>query len=464
MAFGGAFLGGDKRQPELVAYCEALAKRGFCVASIDYRINFNILSTSSSIRAVHRGLQDFRAAVRYFRHHATTYKIAPDYIFGGGNSAGSINAIHAAYLEESDRTLASIFAPTFAGANAPDLGCIDCSGNVFVESGVPTAVVNLWGGIGEILWIDNSEAPITSFHGLDDTTVSPNTASPFGFPIFPPLSGSIPIHAQADLVNISNELHTYPGEGHELWNDSALAIEIEVESSYFLSEILQPMTPELVGDTLVCSDSIYTYSIETPNVSSQYCWEVSNGTVISSSNLSITIQWAIMPSGMLQVIELNAFDAQSEASTIEVSIDPLPIANYNIDYNGATSIFTNTSTGAVEYLWDFGDGTTSTLREPSHVFTINGSYMVELTITNPCGVIDTFTSTVTQSCQPSLIVQDNPTPSGVYQAFNSVSSNHPLVVGSDVFFKARDHVDLLDGFEVNTGDQFEIGMVTCSNN
>ncbi len=248
MAFGGAFLVGDKRQAELVDYCEALARKGYCVASIDYRKGFNVLSTNSAIRAVYRGAQDFKAAVRYFRANAAVYGIDPNKIIGGGASAGAISAINAAYLEEADRVgPTTILQPTY---NFPDLGCLDCSGNNLNVSSIPNAVVNLWGGIGELEWINAGEAPIVSFHGTADNTVSAYTASPFNYPIFPSLSGSVPIHERANLVGLVNELNLYQGEGHEMWNEASLAIEIQEKSAEFLANLMPPVY--LAGGT--CDD------------------------------------------------------------------------------------------------------------------------------------------------------------------------------------------------------------------
>ena len=54
--------------------------------------------------------------------------------------------------------------------------------------------------------------------------------------------------------------------------------------------------------------------------------------------------------------------------------------------------FTNTSIGAVEYIWDFGDGTpTSTAFEPSHTYTTPGVYDVMLVAidSNSCNIADT---------------------------------------------------------------------------
>ena len=47
--------------------------------------------------------------------------------------------------------------------------------------------------------------------------------------------------------------------------------------------------------------------------------------------------------------------------------------------------FTNTSTDAASYSWNFGDGGTSTAQDPSHIYNTAGTYTVTLTATNACG-------------------------------------------------------------------------------
>jgi PKD repeat protein len=48
--------------------------------------------------------------------------------------------------------------------------------------------------------------------------------------------------------------------------------------------------------------------------------------------------------------------------------------------------FTNQSSGAItSHAWDFGDGGSSTLASPSHVYTTPGTYTVVLTETGPGG-------------------------------------------------------------------------------
>lgn len=93
----------------------------------------------------------------------------------------------------------------------------------------------------------------------------------------------------------------------------------------------------------------------------------------------------------------------SASDTVQVTVEPVPTAAFNMTINsGCTPLdvtFSNTSTGAVNYLWDFGDGTTSNLANPNHIF-INPSandtnYIVQLVAGTTFGCTDTTTMIVT---------------------------------------------------------------------
>jgi PKD repeat protein len=60
---------------------------------------------------------------------------------------------------------------------------------------------------------------------------------------------------------------------------------------------------------------------------------------------------------------------------------------------GEVAVFTPTVTGTTpfEYLWDFGDGVTSTLESPTHLYAAAGTYTVTLTVTSDWGT-DTYTA------------------------------------------------------------------------
>ncbi|WP_160139269.1 PKD domain-containing protein [Chryseobacterium sp. c4a] len=60
----------------------------------------------------------------------------------------------------------------------------------------------------------------------------------------------------------------------------------------------------------------------------------------------------------------------------------------------STVKFTNKTKNATTYLWDFGDGTTSTQENPEHIYTTTGNYQVKLT-SNSCNTNTTKTKLIT---------------------------------------------------------------------
>jgi PKD repeat protein len=64
-----------------------------------------------------------------------------------------------------------------------------------------------------------------------------------------------------------------------------------------------------------------------------------------------------------------------------------PVAEFTFSASGLTVLFTDASTGGMpaSWSWDFGDGATSTSRNPSHTYANAGSFAVTLTVANSGG-------------------------------------------------------------------------------
>jgi PKD repeat protein len=78
-----------------------------------------------------------------------------------------------------------------------------------------------------------------------------------------------------------------------------------------------------------------------------------------------------------------------------------PTANFTFTTNQLTATCTDTSTdaeGAIKsWAWNFGDGSTSTLKNPSRTYNSAGSYNVTLTVTDQGNLTNSITKTVTVS-------------------------------------------------------------------
>jgi para-nitrobenzyl esterase len=208
---GGAFLFGSKDDNSAVNVCNDMAEKGYVCVSIDYRLGLNTFSAASAERAVYRGVQDAKAAIRFLKENHATYGIDTSRIFGMGSSAGSIALIHAAYMEADER------ANITSSFTTPDLGCLSCGGNAFTHNDKPIVLANLWGAIVDTNFIEAGDAPMISFHGTADSVVSPDSASPFSSPFFPALSGTNYITARLENVGIYTEYYKFYGQGHEPW-------------------------------------------------------------------------------------------------------------------------------------------------------------------------------------------------------------------------------------------------------
>lgn len=92
---------------------------------------------------------------------------------------------------------------------------------------------------------------------------------------------------------------------------------------------------------------------------------------------------------------------QSNFITLNAVTCTVPSIDFEADVEGYTYTFNPAVTGAesctTSYLWDFGDGQTSTDPTPTHVYNTTGTYAATLTLTYTCG-----------ECEESNVVAENP--------------------------------------------------------
>ncbi len=107
---------------------------------------------------------------------------------------------------------------------------------------------------------------------------------------------------------------------------------------------------------------------------------------------------------ILVIITLITSCKDPEASFICVCIDVLDddqIIWYCDECRGGEVQFTSTSINSETYYWDFGDGSTSFEENPFHYYDQDGTFNVQLVVSNNNGS-DSVTDSVT-ICWPVII-------------------------------------------------------------
>ena len=178
-------------------------------------------------------------------------------------------------------------------------------------------------------------------------------------------------------------------------------------------------------------------------------WYFGDGTdsvTIASTNMTHTYTAAGVYS--VKLVVTGPGGADSLKLNNNITVRPTPIANFtanpitlNLPDNQVT--FTNTSTGATSYIWNFGDGDTSHAVSPKHEYAEPNDYQVSLIAINNFNCKDTFKlgTVIKVSATGSIEVPNAFTPTtlgpssdGVYDP-KSLQNDifHPVLVGIKKF-------------------------------
>ncbi len=144
-----------------------------------------------------------------------------------------------------------------------------------------------------------------------------------------------------------------------------------------------------------------------------WLWDLGDGNTSTQQNPSHTYSAAGTYTVCLTVTDGCATD--SVCQTVTVVNCPTPTSYYTFTANSLNVDFMDgsTVTGSASWLWDFGDGNTSTQQNPSHTYAADGGYTVCLTVSDACG---------TDSVCQTVIVANCPTPVAAY-TYNTNSLN-----------------------------------------
>lgn len=183
------------------------------------------------------------------------------------------------------------------------------------------------------------------------------------------------------------------------------------------------------GSTTICTGGSVTLNAPY-NFNVNYQWK-KNGVNIAgaTSNSYVATQ-----AGTYTLYVQSVAGCYLTTNAIVVTIQPNPVSNFTYLVTGNTVNFTNTSTGATSYSWNFGDAGTSTLTNPSHTYASPGPYNVTLTATNSCGT-SSITKTVnilnTSGVEDIVLLNVNVFPNPTSEFINvtySLEMTHNLTI------------------------------------
>ncbi|MCL2862582.1 MAG: PKD domain-containing protein [Methanimicrococcus sp.] len=155
-----------------------------------------------------------------------------------------------------------------------------------------------------------------------------------------------------------------------------------------------------------------------------YLWDFGDGNTSTTAG-NVTHTYTREGNYTVKLTLKNDFGTVTETKTNYVYVGSGPVANFTASTNvGPAPLnvrFNDTSTGnPTSWLWDFGDGNTSTARNPTHTYNSTGNYTVSLTVSNDFGRdTKTQTSFIRVGFQPYVYFTANGTVNSKQVAFTT---------------------------------------------
>lgn len=182
---------------------------------------------------------------------------------------------------------------------------------------------------------------------------------------------------------------------HFFPQDSTYAVTLTVWNGCDSISITKPVaiyfSPEasfISPDTVQsCGPVVVTFENTSSNNAQSFAWQFPGGTPATSSAVHPEITYSASGSYIVTLTASNGVGSSQSQATIEVAVYDAPVAGFTAQLlPGGVLQVNNSSIGATQYTWDFGDGSGFVEAiNPQHQYAENGTYVVTLVASNPCG-------------------------------------------------------------------------------
>ncbi|MCB0583311.1 MAG: PKD domain-containing protein, partial [Phaeodactylibacter sp.] len=191
-----------------------------------------------------------------------------------------------------------------------------------------------------------------------------------------------------DFSNATDPVHTFPADGLYL-----VALTTTNACGTFSFEefviVELPMQAGFSADNaLGCAGSTVNFTDLSTGAPVAWQWAFEGGMPAVSDQPNPAVTYETPGAYDVSLTVTNAVGTTSNyVLPTYIAILPNPSAGFTYQYasGGLNVQFNNTSAGADDWLWDFGDGTTSSQEDPTHTYAADGNYTVTLTISSQCG-------------------------------------------------------------------------------
>jgi len=137
-----------------------------------------------------------------------------------------------------------------------------------------------------------------------------------------------------------------------------------------------------------------------------FTWDFGDGTRVTAGLGSVTHAYTSAGTYKVRLVLTDTNYCNSPDSiSVDLRIAPNVKALFETPANGCVpydAVFNNTSLAGQTFRWDFGDGNTSTLSSPTHLYNSVGTYRVKLI------AIDSATCNIIDSAEHTITVHPNP--------------------------------------------------------
>ena len=198
----------------------------------------------------------------------------------------------------------------------------------------------------------------------------------------------------------------YPGLGNYtviLYDSNECGVDT---ASITVSIVSKPTAGLIVNKDTVCVGTSFTFT-NTSSLGYSYQWNYGdNGTFSNTNHNPQTHTYASAGTYTVSVVAFisGAANACKDTARLVVDVLPSPTSSFTftppIGCNSVTSTFTDASTGAVVWQWNFGNGNTFNGQVPPAQTYTTGTYTVSLQTTSADNCTNTKTNTVTVYQKP----------------------------------------------------------------